>query len=142
MSALLLLLFLAVDAAADPLRLSVADIDSLRCPPRDSILAHIQKVISFDAALQRQYINQALVAYARLEALRQELALLRREQSNLLLVYSLFLEKQKHSEVSDLEVLQSEQNYLNKQMAIVSQVYQIRETILRLCELAAIKIEL
>ena len=143
MKAILMLLFLAIDAfAADPMRLTVADIDSLRCPPRDSVLAHIQKVIDFDITFQRQCLNQVLVAYARLEALRQELSLLYREQANLKLVYGLFLEKQKHSEVSDLEVLQNEQNLLNKNMAIVSQIYQIRETILKLCELASIRIEL
>lgn len=143
MKAILMLLFLAIDAlAAESLHMTVADIDSLHCPPRDSVLAHIQKVIDFSPTFQRQCLIQALVAYARLEALRQELALLYREQANLQLVYSLFLEKQKHSEVSDLEVLQNEQNLLNKEMAIVSQTYQIRETILRLCELAAIRIEL
>lgn len=143
MSALLIILFLATAAlAADPLHMTVADIDSLHCPPRDSVLAHIQKTINFSATFQRQCLLQALVAYARLEALRQELALLYREQANLQVVYSLFLEKQKHSEVSDLDVLASEQNYLNKQMAIVSQTYQIRETILKVCELAAIRIEL
>ena len=144
MKAIFLLLILATTAhaAATPLRLTVADIDSLLCPPRDTVLAHIQTTINFSATFQRQCLIQALVAYARLEALRQELALLYREQANLKLVYFLFLEKQKHSEVSDLEVLQNQQNLLNKEMAIVSQIYQIKETILRLCELAAIKIEL
>lgn len=143
MSAILILLFLAKDAlAAAPLRMTVVDVDSLRCPPRDTVLAHIERVINFSATFQRQCLIQALVAFARLEALRQELALLYREQANLQLVYSLYLEKQKHSEVNDLEVLQAEQNCLNKQMAIVSQTYQIRETILKVCELAAIPIEL
>lgn len=143
MSAMLMILFLAIDAlAADPLHMTVADIDSLHCPPRDTVLAHIQKTINFSAVFQRQCLIQALMAYARLEALRQELALFHREQANLQLVYSLFLEKQKRSEVGDLDVLASEQNLLNKNMAIVSQTYQIRETILRLCELAAIRIEL
>ena len=136
-------LFLAIDAlAADPLHMTVADVDSLNCPARDSVLQHIQKIIDFDAAFQRQCLIQALVAFARLEALRQELALLYLEQANLQLVYFLFLEKQKHSEVSDLEVLQAEQNLLNKQVAVFNAIYQIRETILKICELAAIRIEL
>lgn len=140
---LLLILILAIaPAEADPISLTVDQVDSLYCPPRVLVLQHIQETINFSATFQRQCLIQALVAYARLEALREELALLYREQANLQLVYSLFLEKQKHSEVSDLEVLQAEQNLLNKQMAVVNETYQIREVILRLCDLAAIRIEL
>lgn len=139
---LLTLVLLWLNAGADPLCLTVADIDSLHCPPRDSLLARIHRQLSFDALSQRQQLHKALVACARLEALQQELAILYRQRKNLQIIHALNLEKQKRSEVSDLDVLQSEQNLLNKDMAIVGQVFQIKDTIIALCELANIQIRL
>ena len=125
---------------AEPPALSIADIDSLRCPPRERLIAHITGRLRFDSQLEQHQVRQILAACARLEALQQELAILKRQQANLMLIHRLNLEKQNRSEISDLQVLQSEQNLLNKQMAIAGHTYQIRETILDLTRLANIHI--
>ena len=133
--------FLIRATHAEPLSLSMADIDSLYCPPRDSVLQHIQRITQFDSYLRRQHTHKALIAYARLQALRKELSILRRQLANLELIHSVLIEEQKHAEVSDLEVLQSQHRLLDKKMAIAGHVYQVKEVILTLCQLANIEID-
>lgn len=120
--------------------LTIADIDSLRYPPRDTVLASIAHRQYVDHQLQQYHLRELLAIYARLQALQQEFAILKRQEINLLLIHRLNLEKQRRSEVADSDVLQSEQNLLNKQMAIAAQIFQIRDTILTLTRLANITI--
>ena len=100
-------------------------------------IAHRQYV---DRQLQQHHLRELLAIFARLDALKQELKILKRQQANLTLIHRLNLEKQSRSEISDLDVLKSEQGLLNKRMAIVGHTYQIRETILTLTRLANISI--
>lgn len=139
---LFLLIALSIPTAlsAQALTLSLADIDSLICPPRDSLLLRLQTQLRFDTPLLRQRVHQTLVAYARLQALEQELKILERQLHNLRRIHALYLEKQRRSEISDLEVLQSESNVLNKEMSIVSQRYQLKETLLTILNLSNINI--
>lgn len=145
MLALLLLALLptaSAISAADSLSVSVSAIDSLYCPPRDTILARIHRQLAFDVFLERQCLWEALRTYARLAALREELTLLRRQETGLRQIHALNLEKQRRSEVPDLDVLQSEQNLLAKDMAIISQLHQIKDTIITLCASARLPLVL
>lgn len=127
---------------AEPLSLSVTDIDSLRCPPRDSLLQHIRNATHFDTHLQRQQLNKALVTYSRLQSLQEELAILHSQQKNLELIHGLLIQKQERAEIADLDVLQSQQQLFNKEMTIISHRFQIQKSILELANLAHIKLKL
>jgi len=120
--------------------LTIAQIDSLQYPPRDTVLIYIAHRQYVDRQLQQHHLRELLAIFARLDALKQELKILKRQQANLTLIHRLNLEKQSRSEISDLDVLKSEQGLLNKRMAIVGHTYQIRETILTLTRLANISI--
>lgn len=122
--------------------LTVADIDHMRCPSRDSVLARIWSQIQFDPVLRRDHIRQTLIAYVRLNAFQQELAILRKQRTNLSRLYRLYLEKQKHGEASDEEVLRAEHDLLNKDLAIVNSSYQIQETVISITTWANIPIDL
>lgn len=137
---LLILLTLSKPTDAESLSLSVSQVDSLYCPPRDSVLQRIQTITQFDSYLRRQQTHKALIAYARLHALREELIILRKQLGNLRLIYEVLDEKQKRSEVADVDVIQHEQQLLNKHLAIAGHIYQIQEVILTLCQLANIEI--
>jgi site-specific recombinase XerC len=143
MPALLVLLFIApVALEAQFLTISVDAIDSLYFPPRDSVLQRIQRITEFDSYLRRQQLHKALIAYARIHALQEELGILRRQLTNLQLIHGVLVEKQKRSEVADVEVIQHEQQLLGKKIAIAGHIYQIKEVILTLCQLANIEIKL
>lgn len=131
-----------VQAPTQMLTLTVADIDGLRHPPRDSVLARIQSQLHFDQVMRRDHTRKALIAYARLNALRQELAILQKQRTNLSRIYRLYLVKQKHAEASDEEVLRAEHDLLNKEMAIVGHIYQLQQSILDLITIANIPLDL
>lgn len=142
MAIFVLLLLAPIALGAQSLTISVDEIDALYCPPRDSVLQRIQRITQFDSYLRQQQIHKALIAYARLHALQKEQAILRRQLANLRLIHEVLIEKQTRSEVSDVEVIEHEQQVLGKEMAIAGHVYQIQETILTLCQLANIEIKL
>lgn len=136
-----ILLLIPIQTRAQPLTLTITDIDSLRFFPRDTILNQIAKRQYVDQQLRQHHLRELLTVFARLNALNQELTILHRQETNLALIHRLNLEKQKRSEISDLDVLQSEQNLLGKRLDVISHLYQIRETILTLARLANIRIE-
>jgi hypothetical protein len=135
-----LLFVISLTAEAQQPTLTITDIDSLRYPARNTVLTIIAHRQYVDHQLQQLHLREILTIYARLDALIQELQILNRQQANLALIHRLNIEKQKHSEIADIEVLLSEQNLLGKQQAIVNQKFQIRETILTLTRLANIPI--
>lgn len=133
---------IALPAAADDLTLSVADVDSLQCPPRAETLRQLNERLAFDTALRSRHLRRALAAYARLQFLAQELAVRRKQHANFVLTHAVLLEQQRRAEVSDLDVLASQGRLLESELAIVSCVYRTRQAILDIADLALLKITL
>lgn len=138
----LLLIGILPLCAEGQLTLSVAEVDSLRCPPRDSTLQYLHGRLAFDTTLRSQRLQLLLGAYARLTELAEELTIRRRLHQNLQLVQRVLTEQQRRAEVSDLDVLASQGRLLESELAIADCTLRIRQTILEIAELAFIQITL
>ena len=126
-------------------RLSVTleEVDALELSiSLEDIISRIDRYFKAENALSlRKRKLQAVVAFHGWRAAKQEIKLMTTVLDNLTAVHDLNVKKQEHAEIEDIKVLQSHNQVLEKQIALLQKQEGCRGHLFRVIELANLKIK-
>ena len=135
------ILLFASFAPAQP-SIKISDVDRLRLSvPLSELLQYLKSKLPHDEPILRERSLGVIKTYYNFQAAKKELQLLNIECDNLRAIYDLHIKKQKAAQVSDLDVLQSHNALLAKELAIVSKQSESRNYIIEIARLCNIRIE-
>ena len=124
------------------LAVSLEEVDALELSVTlEQVFSAIDQHFRVESALSlRERKLKAVVAFHGWRTARQEIALMSAVLDNLAAIHELNVQKQKHAEIEDIEVLRSHNQVLEKQIGLLQKQEECRAHLFRLIDLANLEI--
>jgi len=133
-------LFFPISIYAQPLTINLSQIDSLYLPYTIPELTHYLNNLPKNDRDYRKIKFEIIKTYYTFITSKQELELLSIELSNLKSIWNLNIELAKKGEITDLQLLSSNNSYLGKKISLIAKEKECRNLLLEIIQLSLINI--